>query len=446
MNNEWIGQLLEMGELCITISEGMGHVISGLSDDNLMNDIAEAINTVTLNFPFQSHQDPTFYREAARQLIGALKDMDAVYDDIMDNIWKAWQNTSFDSINGLIMQELNKESYICKEESEILLHYLSRIPVQPESYSKLLFLICFKCRHTNPEDAYYSMMELVKQSPHNLPGLCENHPDYEYQETEQTLFDACPVCGEGNGIPYYTGLSYRMKHFSHPFEPVKLWMKCGGCGNIYTRKFPTAFLQLGSKSQMITPSGDNQDKILPVTGLALSNWCDILTKLSHYNSGKNLLEVGIGTGELLAVALELGYRTDAVEIIEETAVQIAHALGISIWNGDFLNYETNSRYSVITMGDVIEHVSDPVSALVKACDLLEEDGVLWISTPNFESSFSRMRKFEDAMWCEPLHISYFSYRGLEKLLTEIGFRVMEYKVSNRYNGSMELILTKKKSR
>lgn len=437
--------MLALGELCITISEGWGGVISGLACDSLMEDTAEAIRMVTLNFPFQTYQDPACYREAAQQLMRALRTPDAVYDGALDTIWKAWQNTSFDSIYALLIQEVDKEAFIPPDAAETLLHYLGRIPVQPESYYKLMLLISLKSRHTNPEKAYSCMMDLVRQSPHNLPGLCENHPDYEYRESEQTLLDACPVCGDGNGIPYYTALSYRMKHYSHPFEPVKLWMKCSSCGNIYTRKFPAAFLRLSSNSQMITPSGNNQDKILPVAGLALSNWCDILTRLSHYNSGKSLLEVGIGTGELLAVALELGYQTNAVEIIEETAVQIAQTLGITIWNGDFLNYETHSRYSVITMGDVIEHMSDPGSALVKAYELLEEDGVLWISTPNFESSFSRMRKFEDAMWCEPLHISYFSYRGLEKLVTKIGFQVMEYKVSNRYNGSMELILTKKKS-
>ena len=95
------------------------------------------------------------------------------------------------------------------------------------------------------------------------------------------------------------------------------------------------------------------------------------------------------------------------------------------------------------MGDVIEHVTDPEKALRNAYDLLEEDGVLWLSTPNFESSFSRMMKFHDPMWLEPYHISYFNRAGLEALASKCGFILREYSVSQRYNGSMELILTKR---
>jgi len=43
------------------------------------------------------------------------------------------------------------------------------------------------------------------------------------------------------------------------------------------------------------------------------------------------------------------------------------------------------------MGDVLEHVSEPVRALEKAYDMLAPDGILWLSTPNYESAFTRMR-------------------------------------------------------
>ena len=99
-------------------------------------------------------------------------------------------------------------------------------------------------------------------------------------------------------------------------------------------------------------------------------------------------------------------------------------------------------YSVITMGDVIEHVTDPEKALRKAHELLADDGVLWISTPNFKSSFSLLRKFKDVMWSIANHITYFSYDGMKALAEKCGFKVVDYKVSDHYNGSMELILVK----
>ena len=94
------------------------------------------------------------------------------------------------------------------------------------------------------------------------------------------------------------------------------------------------------------------------------------------------------------------------------------------------------------MGDVIEHVKDPTKALQKAAEMLNDDGILWISTPNYESSFSRLKKFTDAMWCEKNHITYFSYITFSALLENCGFEILEYNVSERYNGSMELFVRK----
>ena len=52
------------------------------------------------------------------------------------------------------------------------------------------------------------------------------------------------------------------------------------------------------------------------------------------------------------------------------------------------------------MGDIIEHVTNPKAALKKAHSLLKETGVLWLSTSNYNSSFTRMMKLKDAMWKE----------------------------------------------
>lgn len=62
----------------------------------------------------------------------------------------------------------------------------------------------------------------------------------------------------------------------------------------------------------------------------LSIWSNILNRVSAYTDGKKLLEVGVGSGELLAVALELGYLPEAVEIVPEVAHKIANIVGVSI--------------------------------------------------------------------------------------------------------------------
>ncbi len=267
--------------------------------------------------------------------------------------------------------------------------------------------------------------------------------DYVYDEKEpQLIFENCLICGSEDAVPYYTSFAYTMASFSKPHQPAKLWVKCNNCGNLYTYAYPKALTQTSQEGKKISPNPENSQSITDIM-TKLSIWSDILNKLSTLTTGKSVLEVGIGRGEFIAVALEMGYEIEAVEIVEDSCQTVADVLGVDIWCCDFLKFSTRKKYSIITMGDVLEHVTSPLLALKKAAAYLKKGGVLWLSTPNFKSSFSRLRKFEDPMWCEPWHLTYFSFEGLKPFIEQTGLEVVEYNVSGRYNGSMELILRKK---
>ena len=68
------------------------------------------------------------------------------------------------------------------------------------------------------------------------------------------------------------------------------------------------------------------------------------------------------------------------------------------------------------MGDVLEHVIDPIQALAKAESLLKDDGALLISMPKFESAFSIVTGHNDAMRRQQYHLNYFSRESIYKIL------------------------------
>ena len=257
----------------------------------------------------------------------------------------------------------------------------------------------------------------------------------------QREFETCPICG-GAGYPFHASLAARMSNYDPMFLPAKLWMKCKTCSNLYSRYFPADFLKLGVEPKDLQPTPKHM-LIRQSDSTSLNTWCNILQKISIYTSGKSLLEVGVGQGFLIAVAQELGYDVAAVELIESDAQETADLLDLPVICGDFLNLKEECQFDIITMGDVLEHLQRPAEGLKKAHALLRNGGILWLSTPNYESSFTHMMKAFDPMWCEPYHITYFSRRGLIPILEKIGFELLEYQVSNRYNGSMEMILRKK---
>lgn len=430
--------LIQIQDLCNTIYEGVVYFAEHPETVSMITDISSGIDALTLQLTAEKAMENDVQKtcKRLRQDLSTVKSAESIQlaDQLVRKVSVA--------ISKKLSSLLNSDTYISRETAKKIFNFYDSVPHEDVSIIQLVFDTCAKSSLSAPKEAFEYTLKLFAEQPGMLSGENTPHPGYVYQPSEQRTFECCPICG-GEGTPYYRSMAYFMGDFRAPHLPVKLWMKCGKCKDLYTWKYSEDFLKLSDHEQWVYPDLNQQFTATGNTdGGSLALWSDILNKLRACSSGNTLLEVGIGRGELLAVALELGLEVDAVEIVLGAAQKIANVLNLPIWAGDFLNYAPGKTYSIITMGDVIEHVINPELALRNAYRLLEDDGVLWLSTPNYRSSFSRMMKFSDPMWMEPYHISYFSKSGLERLAAKCGFGVHEYSVSRRYNGSMELILKK----
>ncbi len=258
---------------------------------------------------------------------------------------------------------------------------------------------------------------------------------YEGKAAEEGLTEACPFCGCSGDviIPHYC--SPQILHLNHNqvFPPAKLWMRCDSCGNYFTWNFP--------KDSVGTINGhytqDEGGNILKKK-FSLNLYNAIFNRFKSLTTGMEYLEIGIGTGEMMAVAQEFGYHVEGVEICREDCERISAALGVNIVWSDITDYQSEKQYDVIVMGDVLEHVLRPVEVLEKVKRMLKIDGVLWISTPNFNCAYARMEKFSHCMWHAQNHYTYISCETLKNLLADIDMEIIRYDMSDRYIGSMEV--------
>lgn len=298
------------------------------------------------------------------------------------------------------------------------------------------FFATLKYDYKNPKFCYDEIIRIFEKHPSLFSDIFQN-VSYAYTPDTicDTIYDVCPICGSKTGEPYFCAAQALCGR--NNFSPAKLWIKCNDCSNLYAYNFPS--VKNGEINGHYTRNVKNN--ILNIKN-QLYIYSQIFNRIRMYNDKRKYLEIGIGNGEMLAVALEMGYDVSAIEICKSDCETISSALDVDIKWADFLDYETDEKYDVIIMGDVLEHVLEPIKALEKAYNMLNDNGVLWLSTPNFESATIRMRKFTDAMWNQNNHFTYFSYNGLKPFLDKIGFTVKRYDVSDRYNGSMELILQK----
>jgi SAM-dependent methyltransferase len=98
-----------------------------------------------------------------------------------------------------------------------------------------------------------------------------------------------------------------------------------------------------------------------------------------------ILEVGPGGGTGLAELKRLGWTTAGIEISERFP-EVAKELGNDsiiddVVIGDFMTYETDKKFDVISFQHSLEHFPFIKNALEKAIGLLDDNGILNIIIP-----------------------------------------------------------------
>lgn len=98
--------------------------------------------------------------------------------------------------------------------------------------------------------------------------------------------------------------------------------------------------------------------------------------LRDWVKGKRILDVGAGDGLIADVLKAKGVELDV------TAVDLARQHGVDVVLGDAAALPFgDASFDAVFLGDVIEHLPDPVPALREAHRVLEPGGTLYVTTP-----------------------------------------------------------------
>jgi 2-polyprenyl-3-methyl-5-hydroxy-6-metoxy-1,4-benzoquinol methylase len=140
-----------------------------------------------------------------------------------------------------------------------------------------------------------------------------------------------------------------------------------------------------------------------------------------------LLDIGSAKGIFLFVAKNSGFKVNGLEISKYASDFSRDVFEIDTKVGIIEDAEYPERYfDVITMFDVIEHFQDPYSDLLKIREMLKDDGVIIIDTPNAGSIFSRIRGDKWPGYGR-YHLNNFSHETLRKLIDKAGFSIITSK-------------------
>ena len=136
------------------------------------------------------------------------------------------------------------------------------------------------------------------------------------------------------------------------------------------------------------------------------------------------LDVGRGSGGMLGVARALGWKVAGIEMDEAAAAKARRFTG-ELHVGDVLGAPfASSSFDVVTAFHVLEHLTDPVTALRRMLDWLAPGGLLIVEVPNAGGLGARLFGRAWSGLELPRHLSHFTPATLERAVRMAGGRVI----------------------
>jgi 2-polyprenyl-3-methyl-5-hydroxy-6-metoxy-1,4-benzoquinol methylase len=150
---------------------------------------------------------------------------------------------------------------------------------------------------------------------------------------------------------------------------------------------------------------------------------------------KNFLDVGCGEGFVLSHFKSKGWEVTGLDFSTHGARMNNPDLEQFIIQGDVYVSIQNLKslelkYHVIFLGNILEHVLDPVALIDSMYSLLEDEGLLCITVPNdfsaLQSYLIESGEVPNPYWLGfPDHLNYFDLQSLTNLLNASNLPVID---------------------
>ena len=238
-------------------------------------------------------------------------------------------------------------------------------------------------------------------------------------------YSRCPVCNSEKIKNHISVTDFNVSKKSFPL------VKCENCNVIFTNSIPDEN-QIGDYykfTNYVSHTDTKETLFFKVYHRVRSIMLYVkLGWIKNYHlNGRNILDIGSGTGAFLKFMKMKGWNAEGVEA-DETARNNALSINNvkSSTPEDFYKFK-NITFQVITLWHVLEHLHDLHGYMTKIKQILDKDGILMIAVPNPECFEARFYKeFWDG-YDVPRHLYHFSPVSLDYLANQYQLKIISRK-------------------
>ncbi|WP_136661382.1 class I SAM-dependent methyltransferase [Nitratireductor sp. XY-223] len=168
-----------------------------------------------------------------------------------------------------------------------------------------------------------------------------------------------------------------------------------------------------------------------VIGLRIAHRRERALELLDRDGPGRLLDVGCGEGFVLAAFDRLGWQVAGVDFSRAGVEAMNPAVADRVEDGDLFTIlrrriAEDDRHDLVWLGNVLEHVLDPVELLELLHALVKPGGLLVVTVPNdgnaFHDALYERGSIPDRFWIAiPDHMSYFTADSLKRAAAATGW-------------------------
>lgn len=236
----------------------------------------------------------------------------------------------------------------------------------------------------------------------------------------------CPVCFQSNIETWSVAMDYEYFSVTDSFP----YYHCKDCYSIFIHPVPSGILGKIYPPNYYSFKGHRKNIVHHI-----KQWLDkrFFRKILRGVQAQdiNVLDIGGGTGWIpdLLKKMDTRIRNTQIVDIDPQARFIAEKNGHTYFEGIVEHFNTDMRFDIILMLNLIEHVADPLAVLQKAESLLSPGGKIIIKTPNTRSWDARLyrKSYWGGLHC-PRHWIIFSEKSFRHMLqsTNLSIKKLNY--------------------